>query len=93
MNPAPFLIDGDKGRLPACGFPQGSAQAKNLFRFTAVVTEKNESTERILFDDRFFFMDQPLSLKAHDEHLTELFFERRHGELSLTQVDNFWTFV
>jgi hypothetical protein len=45
------------------------------------VTEKNESTERALLDDRLFFTGQRLALKTHNKHLTDLFFERCHAEL------------
>jgi hypothetical protein len=67
--------------MPVSGFPEGSAQGKNLRGFTAVVAEKKESTERIPFDNRLFFMGQRLSLKAHDKHLADFFFQCRHSVL------------
>jgi hypothetical protein len=79
MNPASFFIDRDEGRMPVGDLPEGPAQAKNLCRFTAVVTEKNESTERILFDGCLLFTGERFALKTHDKHLTDLFFECCHA--------------
>src|SRR4029077_3486979 len=50
MNSSAFLIDGDEGWMGTTGFPERSAQGKNLRGDTTIVAKENEATEGIMFD-------------------------------------------
>ncbi len=71
MNLSPLLVDRDKGRQLLSGFPQRTAELKDLLGLVKVVAEQNETAEAIILEQALLFRAQLLAREADHDHLAD----------------------